>query len=280
MKNRAIAVGIGLLALAGGVACDPAQNPGNAAGLAAGIAKFRANGPERAAGANSVAVGQCTRFLPSNVGPANSRPGLGWANGTGATPGTYNGILSRVASFGTLVAAANTTQSGSGQQTSACIDAIDRDRVDSNGLFATSGHSQGGSGSINASRLNAKSRVSCPVELDGTFTATSNGADLDGTANGPAVITCGTADTLAPCNRAQNGDGKFNQSRVPVVIISVQGAGHIGAGSPTGNGGLFSALVTACVEAALGGDAQASAALRPGGQGNAGGLTNVRRRLF
>jgi hypothetical protein len=272
-------VGIGLLALVGGIACDNQQQGGGNTG-AAGIEKFRQNGPERAANANSVAVGTCTRFLPNNVGPADSRPGLGWANGTGASPATYNGILSRVASFGTLVAAANTAQSGTGNETSRCIDEIDRDRVDSNGSFATSGHSQGGSGSINASRINAKVRVSCPVELDGTFTATSNGADLDGTANGPAVIMCGTADTLAPCNRTNNGDGKFNQSRVPVIILSVVGAPHVGANSPTGNGGLFSALVTTCVEAALGGDAQASAALRPGGVANSGALNNIRRRNF
>jgi hypothetical protein len=49
---------------------------------------------------------------------------------------------------------------------------------------------------------------------------------------------------------------------------------------PTGGGGLFAALTTACVEAAIGDDAEASAALRPGGQGNTGGLSRVANRNF
>jgi dienelactone hydrolase len=222
-----------------------------------------------------VPVGTCTNFLPSNVGPADSRPGLGWANGTGGTPGTYTGILSRVASYGTLVTAANTTQSGTGQAVAACINQLDANRVDSNGRFATAGHSQGGSGSINAARLNSKVVVTCPVQLDGTFTATSSPADLRGT-----LIMCGGADNLAPCARQGNGNGKFNGATVPVTRISVVGAPHTGAGSPTGNGGLYAALVTTCVEAALGGDAQASAALQPGGAQNNNVINMIASRNF
>ena len=278
MNNRAIAVGLGLFALMGGIACDNNQGAGGTG--AAGIDKFAQRGPERTGGTGGMPVGSCTRFLPNGTGPADSRPGMGWANGTGATPGTYTGILDRVASYGTLVTAANTTQSGSGQATSTCITQLDQARSDSNGRFATSGHSQGGSGSINAARLNNRVVVTCPVQLDGTFTAQSSPADLRGTATGPAVILCGGADNLAPCTRAANGDGKFNGATVPVIRISVIGAPHVGAGSPTGNGGRYAALVTTCVEAALGGDAQASAALRPGGVANSTVLNRIARRNF
>jgi hypothetical protein len=272
-KHRAIALCLGLLSLGIGAACDQAQAPAQGA-LNRGIAKFNQAGPERVTQAR---VGICTRFLPPQ-GPTDSRPGMGWANGTGGTPGTYTGILTRVASFGTLVTAANTTQSGTGRETSQCINELDAARSDSNGLFATSGHSQGGSGSINAAGMNSKVRVTCPVQLDGTFTASSNARDLRGSPTGPALIMCGGRDTLAPCNRQANGDGKFNAATVPVTRISVANAPHVGGGSPTGNGGLYSALVTTCVEAALGNDAEASAALRPGGQGNTGGLNMVARR--
>ena len=275
-KHRAIALCLGLMSIAVGAACDNnGGQVGNATG-AAGIDKFRAAGPERVA---QMGVGACTRFLPPQ-GATDSRPGMGWANGTGAAPGTYSGILTRVASYGTLVSAANTTQSGTGQATSTCITQLDQARTDSNGRFATSGHSQGGSGSINAARLNNRVVVTCPVQLDGTFTAQSSPADLRGTRTGPAVILCGGADNLAPCTRAANGDGKFNGATVPVVRISVIGAPHVGAGSPTGNGGLYSALVTACVEAALGGDAQASAALGPGGVANNNVVNRIARRNF
>ena len=274
MKNRAIALGLGLLSIVGGVACDQAPAPGGAAGLVAGIAKFNVAGPERV---TQQRVGICTRFLPPQ-GAADSRPGLGWANGTGGTPATYNGILTRVASFGTLVSAANTTQSGTGRETSQCITELDQARSDSNGRFATAGHSQGGSGSINAARLNNRVVVTCPVQLDGTFTAQSSPADLRGSRTGPALIMCGGADNLAPCTRAANGDGKFNGATVPVTRISVVGAPHVGAGSPTGGGGLYAALTTTCVEAALGGDAQASAALGPNGQQNNNTVNRIARR--
>lgn len=254
-------IGIGMLGLAG-----PAFSQTNANG----INKFNRAGPERVTTAR---VAACTRFLPPQ-GPTDSRGGLGWANGTGGTPNTYNGILTRVASFGSVVSAANTTQSGSGQATSTCITQLDQARTDSNGRFAAAGHSQGGSGCINASRLNARVIVTCPVELDGIFTARSNPADIKGSQNGPAVIMCGQNDTLAPCTSNNNGDTKFNQARVPVIRISVNGASHF---TPTGGGGLFAAITTACVEAATGGDAEASQALRTGLQ-NGGSVGRVARR--
>lgn len=277
-KKLAMALGLGVASMIGFAACDQAQQPpaqggGAQGGLAAGIAKFNRAGPERV---TQQRVGICTRFLPPQ-GAANSRGGLGWANGTGGTPATYNGILTRVASFGTLVTAANTTNSGRGTEVSQCINELDAARSDSNGRFATAGHSQGGSGCINAARMNNKVVVTCPVQLDGVFTATSNPADLRGSRTGPALIMCGTADTLAPCGSANNGDTKFNQARVPVARLAVNGASHF---VPTGGGGLFAALTTACVEAAVGGDAQATQALSPGGQGNAGGLSRAAFRNF
>jgi hypothetical protein len=283
LKNRAIALCLGLISLGFGVACDQPQGQG---GIAPGIDKFAARGPERTGGTGGVSVGACTRFLPTTNAAANTRPGLGWANGTGATPGTYTGILDRVASYGTLVTAANTTNSGTGTEVATCIDQLDAARADSNGRFATSGHSQGGSGSINAARIVNQSNpattvvVTCPVQLDGTFTAQSNARDLQGTRTGPAVILCGGNDRLAPCTSTNNGDGKFNGAIVPVVRISVIGATHTGAGAPIGNGGRYPQLVTACVEAALGGDAQAQQALGPNGVMNNNVVNRVARRNF
>jgi hypothetical protein len=165
-------------------------------------------------------------------------------------------------------------------------------RSDANGRFATAGHSQGGSGTLNAAIINAGTRtapsgppnprvvVTCPVQLDGIFTAQSMSSSLRGTATGPALIMCGGADTLAPCTSNNNGDTKFAQATVPVTRISVVNAPHVGANSPTGNGGLYAALVTTCVEAALGGDAQASAALQPGGAVDNGVINRIATRNF
>jgi pimeloyl-ACP methyl ester carboxylesterase len=273
-KKLAMALGLGVASMIGFAACDNNAPPaGGGVGLAPGIAKFNRAGPERV---TTQRVGICTRFLPPQ-GAVDSRPGLGWANGTGGTPNTYNGILTRVASFGTLVTAANTTNSGRGTEVAQCINELDAARSDSNGRFATAGHSQGGSGCINAARLNDKVVVTCPVQLDGVFTAQSNARDLRGTPTGPTLIMCGGNDTLAPCGSNNNGDTKFNQATVPVTRLSVNGASHF---VPTGGGGLFAALTTACVEAAVGDDAEATAALAPGGQGNTGGIGRAARRNF
>lgn len=280
-NQRAIALGLGLASVIAFAACDMGGGGGGGGPTGIrGIDKFASAGPERV---TTQRVGICTRFLPPQ-GSANSRGGLGWANGTGGTPQTYTGILTRVASFGTLVTAANTTNSGTGREVSQCINELDSARSDSNGRFATAGHSQGGSGCINAAAMNNKVVVTCPVQLDGQFTAQSNANDLKGNRTGPTLIMCGTADTLAPCNGALasgNGDRKFQQARVPVTEISVVGAPHIGPNSPaSADGGLYAALVTTCVEAAVGGDSDASAALQPGGANGGNGLTNVRSRNF
>jgi len=268
--QRALLVGIALSSVVAFGACDNGGGGGQM-GIR-GIDKFTGAGPERV---TTMRVGACTRFLPPQ-GAANSRMGLGWANGTGGTPNTYSGILTRVASFGTLVTAANTTNSGTGREVDTCIDQLASARSDSNGRFATSGHSQGGSGCINASRLNNRVVVTCPVQLDGIFTAQSNPADIKGSRSGPALIMCGGNDTLAPCGSPGNGDTKFNGARVPITRISVDGASHF---APTGGGDLFAALVTACVEAAAG-DADALAALSPGGANNGRGISRVASRNF
>jgi len=118
--------------------------------------------------------------------------------------------------------------------------------------------------------------VTCPVQLDGIFTARSDGADIKGSRNAPALITCGSADTLAPCGSPGNGNTKFGQARVPIAQTTVTGASHF---VPTGGGGLFAALVTACVEAAKG-DADALRALSPGGLNGARGLQGSRTDNF
>jgi len=74
---------------------------------------------------------------------------------------------------------------------------------------------------------------------------------------------------------------------VDFPLTGPTGCGHaqglaqaLTAKSPTGNGGLYSALVTTCVEAALGGDAQASAALQPGGAQNNNVINRIASRNF
>ena len=257
-------------------ACD-GDAPGAGTGVA-GIDKFDRQGPEPV---RRMSAGGFTFF----VGPDDrTKPGLTWGNGTNATPGIYADTLERVASFGTQVVASNSTQTGSGRQIADGATAL-RQRFDVSRDFCIAGHSQGGSGTVNAARILSERgdiavRCSIPVQPDTRFTASANGRDL----RGIAIILCGSADTLAPCNGTQsNGNGLFNQSNVPTSQITVTGAGHLGDGSPVGvDAGLYPALVTAAIEAVVGGDPEARAAMLGPNPGAARGrgLQGVRSKGF
>jgi len=109
-------------------------------------------------------------------GNLSIRIGLGWANGTTATPDDYENLLIRSASHGILVTAGVSTNTGNGDQVAQCIRELAAARADSNGSFATAGHSQGGGGCVNAARringANSGVRVvtTCQVQPDGNFT--------------------------------------------------------------------------------------------------------------
>ena len=258
-------------------ACDDGGGPGPGP-QSPGVNKFNQAGPNAV---RTVSTGGYTLFLGNGGGP---KPGLTWANGTGARPSSYPGILNRVASFGTQVVASNSTGTGNGQAVADGVGVLRSADSSVTRDFCTSGHSQGGSGAINASRIitqrgSATVRCTIPVEPDTRFTASSNGRDIIG--NG--LILCGSNDNLAPCNgTTSNGNGLFNQSSGRVCQITVVGAGHTGNGSPTGNGGLFAALVTAGIEAAIDRDPQAIRAVATNSPDTAQDprFTNVRCKGF
>ena len=128
--------------------------------------------------------------------------------------------------------ASTSSSTGTGSQMVTGIGVAQGASVGGGNYVCTAGHSQGGSGTVNAAR---DSRVDCtmPIQPDNTFTATSNGRDLSGK---PSLILCGTSDTLAPCgnaNSTRNGNELFNQSAGPVAIVFRTGATHF---EPTGSG--------------------------------------------
>jgi hypothetical protein len=171
-----------------------------------------------------------TIFLPDPL-PSGS-PTLTWGNGTGGSPSSYSGLLNNWASWGFIVVASTSGSTGTGSQMVQGITVIQNGGFGASTYVCTAGHSQGGSGAVNAAR---DSRVDCamPIEPDTTFTATSNGRDLSGK---PSLILCGTSDSLAPCGSSsstRNGSGLFNESSGPVAIVFRQGANHF---EPTGSG--------------------------------------------
>jgi hypothetical protein len=221
MQKRALAT-LSALAVVGLLASGALAQTGTET-----LSRFAARGPKAV---RTMSVTGYTIFLPDPL-PSGS-PTLTWGNGTGGSPSSYSGLLNNWASWGFIVVASTSGSTGTGSQMVQGITVIQNGGFGASTYVCTAGHSQGGSGAVNAAR---DSRVDCamPIEPDTTFTATSNGRDLSGK---PSLILCGTSDSLAPCGSSsstRNGSGLFNESSGPVAIVFRQGANHF---EPTGSG--------------------------------------------
>jgi hypothetical protein len=122
---------------------------------------YRAVGPWAVStGTVSTPGGAYTLFYPTNLG-ANGfdHPILTWGNGTNATPSKYTGILSHLASWGFVVIASNSGQTGLGTQMLAAVDYLIVENAYPSSVFYQNldttkvgalGHSQGAGGALNA----------------------------------------------------------------------------------------------------------------------------------
>jgi|GEM_PF-1135466 len=101
-----------------------------------------------------VAGSESTFFVPS--GGNENYNIIAWGNGTGTSVTRYSGMLEQLASHCIIVAAAETSMAGSGEE---MRDAVMSAKEQFSTILSpelrvcTSGHSQGGGGSFNAARL-------------------------------------------------------------------------------------------------------------------------------
>ncbi|MEH6501550.1 MAG: hypothetical protein V7751_19360 [Pseudoalteromonas distincta] len=189
----------------------------------------------------------CTIYRPRTLGEQGRRhPIILWGNGTGATPSTYSGLLEHWASHGFVVAAARTSNAGSGSEMIACLDYLIQENGRSSGTYAgrldvnrvgASGHSQGGGGSIMAGR-DSRIRVTAPFQpyVLGLGHVSSSQRQQ----NGPMFLMTGSSDTLA--GPTLNGRPVFNNANVPVFWGNLRGASHF---VPIGNAGDYRGPSTA-----------------------------------
>ncbi|HVH17270.1 MAG TPA: hypothetical protein VNF72_03125 [Myxococcota bacterium] len=195
-----------------------------------------------------------TLYLPNPI--PSGAPILTWGNGTGGSPSTYSGLLRQWASYGILVVASNSGSTGTGSQMVQGITVIQNAGLGAGNYVCTAGHSQGGSGTVNAAR---DSRVDCamPIQPDTVYTASSHGSSMNGKRS---LILCGSSDTLAPCGSTfatYNGNGLFNETSGPSVVVIRTGAGHF---EPTGSGvNDFTGISTAFLVANMFNDGSARA---------------------
>lgn len=173
-----------------------------------------------------------TYYVPTDSNNSNATFNiLVWGNGTGGTSSTYRTLLESVASQCILVAAANTSDSGTGEEMEDALDSA-RSRystiIASNARVCTAGHSQGGGGSFNAAnRIGADCVI--PLQPDTRWTTTIYD-DLDSDVE---VITLwGSSDTLAP---ASGNRRNVEDASSILTQVETDGEGHF---EPTsGRGG-------------------------------------------
>jgi hypothetical protein len=243
-----------VLALAGTVlALAPSRAEAQAGGCTPPAASNFANaGPfQVTTESNSVT----TFYSPAQLGTngCTRHPVILWGNGTFTTPTLYDGLLRHWASHGFIVAAAITSNAGTGQEMLQGLDTLTQWNGQSGHRFyqkvdvenvGTTGHSQGGSGSMRAAQ---NQRVDTAFPIEGGFFA-GGGGDLG--ARVPTFYMAGENDTLKAGIRAAY-DGTSN---VAAAYGELGGASHL---VPLGNGGGFRGTSTAWARWRLMGDAAA-----------------------
>ncbi|MGA6098074.1 alpha/beta hydrolase [Stutzerimonas marianensis] len=210
-----------------------------------GVSSFERAGPyattSRSEGPN------CRIYRPATLGQNGVRhPVLLWGNGTGTGPTAYSGLLSHWASHGFVVAAAETSNAGTGQQMLACLDYLVQESnrtfgtyvdVLNTGRVGTSGHSQGGGGSIMAGQ---DDRVSVTAPIQPYTIGLGHDSSSQRNQNGPMFLMSGGGDTIAfPYLNAQP---VYSRANVPVFWGERRYVSHF---EPVGDGGAYRGPSTA-----------------------------------
>lgn len=175
-----------------------------------------------------------TLYYPSQMGALGEKhPVVIWGNGTGVLPGAYTLLLRHYASHGFIVVAANTPASNFAITMRAGIDLIEGRNADPSSPFhqrvdlaniASAGHSQGGSGAINAA---IDSRVDTVVAIQpGPLNDVD---DIDE----PVLYLAGQFDLIV---RPWLVKAMYNDAdHVPAVYAEERGATHFGTGVTGGS---------------------------------------------
>lgn len=221
------------------------------------VADFAADGPFTTTN-ESQGTG-CEVYRPRTLGENGlDHPIILWGNGTGGSPSTYGDLLSHWASHGFVVAAATTSDAGSGQEMLACLDRLVTLNNRSYGAYSgnlnvnmvgVSGHSQGGGGAIMAGQ---DSRVTVTAPFQPYVLGLGHETSSQFNQNGPMFLMTGSDDTLA--GPVLNGTPVFRNANVPVFWGNLEGVGHF---EPVGDGGGYRGPSTAWYRFHLMGDSNA-----------------------
>jgi hypothetical protein len=224
------------------------------------VTDYTAAGPYTPTSADVTSVA-CTIFRPTTFAKAGCvHPVIVWGNGTFNTPSSYTDLFNHFASQGFIVAAADTSNSGSGAEMLTCLQyVIDQNTTAGGDLaghvdtkhIASSGYSQGGAGCLEAGedpRFTAIAAVSPYIVIPlGGYDTTSVMKQIH-----PLFMISGSADTVAV--PMDNQQPIFDMAPVPIVWATHAGSTHF---EVLGNGGAYAGPLTAWFRYKLMGDATA-----------------------
>jgi hypothetical protein len=213
------------------------------------VSDFTTDGPYTAMSGDVASV-SCTIFRPSMLG-ANGclNPVIVWGNGTTNTPSNYTALFNHFATQGFIVAAADTSNAGSGMEMLTCLKYIlDQNtmsgspyegKIDTNHI-ASSGYSQGGAGCLAAGedpRFATVLAVSPYVVISlGSYDPSMDAAKQIH----PMFMISGSSDTVAPINN--NQQPIYDQDPAPLFWGTHAGSTHF---EVLGSGGAYAGPMTA-----------------------------------
>jgi hypothetical protein len=187
-------------------------------------------------------------YYPSNIGQSSAKHAvILWGNGTFTTPTVYDGLLRHWASFGFIVAAAKTSNAGTGQEMLQGLDTLTTRNGQAGNPFynkvnlskvGSSGHSQGGFGAVQTGKDPRVTTV-FPIEGPGVPAGTTPVLFLDSQNGlGPPI-----SRTAYP-----------QMTNRPAAWAQLAGADHL---TVLGNAGWFRVPATAWAKWQLDGDTHA-----------------------
>jgi hypothetical protein len=219
---------------------------------------FTSDGPLMAMSGDVTSV-SCTIIRPTTLGSNGClNPVIVWGNGTTNTPSSYTALFNHFATHGFIVAAADTSNAGSGMEMLACLKyIIDQNtasgspymgHVDVNHI-ASSGYSQGGAGCLAAGedpRFTTVLAVSPYVVIAlGSYDPSKYAAAQ----THPLFMISGSADTVATPNN--NQQPIYDTAPVPIFWGTHTGSTHF---EVLGSGGAYAGPMTAWFRWKLMGD--------------------------
>jgi hypothetical protein len=198
---------------------------------------FQAAGPwsVRTGTATDTSGNAFTLFYPTNLGQSGvDHPILTWGNGTGSSPSNYTDTLRHLTSWGYVVVASNSGQTGWGTEMLAGVDymvgqngnpsSIFYQHLDTGSIGAL-GHSQGATGAVHAT-INSAGRITTTVPLNfvdpAFFNPQSQMPNL-GRLDDPVFFVTGGSDFLSSASAQQN---YYNQVTGPAAKAALRGGDH------------------------------------------------------